>query len=102
MKHIAERPDYKQQYDTILDKIVDIIKTEKKITVSELSEKTGIETQKLEEWAKVLEKEGMIKTHYPAIGSIQLLEPDTKIKKSKLWIFLLPVVIVVILVLVIL
>lgn len=77
MKTIGkEQPRYQSSYNTVIDKLVDIINKQGSLDVHELSEKTGVEPEDLEEWTKILEEKQLIKRHYPVIGPLQLMKKD--------------------------
>jgi|GEM_PF-210299 len=55
--------------ETDIDSVLDIVEKEGSIGILKIKEKLMIEEDKIEEWAKILEKEGLIELYYPAFGS---------------------------------
>lgn len=58
-------------YVTRLDSLFALIEEEGSISQKELAEKLNIPIEKVEEWVKVLNTQGLIELHYPIAGSIQ-------------------------------
>ncbi|RMF54883.1 hypothetical protein D6745_03925 [Candidatus Woesearchaeota archaeon] len=73
-KEITQKPEKPRLFsegellETELDKILKIVRESKKITLFELEKRLNINPEKLEEYAKVLDDEGLLKFTYPIIG----------------------------------
>jgi hypothetical protein len=57
-------------YRTILDEIYEFVEQQGEITLTALSKKTGILPARLEEWAKVFDKDKLLELDYPMMGDI--------------------------------
>jgi len=62
--------------ETPIDELIDIVKREKKVTMSRAASLLGVDEKQLEEWVRILEEHGFVELRYPAIG-----EPEITLKE---------------------
>lgn len=80
-EEIIKKPAIKVEagmIETDLDKLLDIVKKRKVIKVSTAASLLGVSKEKVTHWAKVLEDSGLIKTHFPPIGELELMSIEKK------------------------
>jgi hypothetical protein len=69
--------------ETELDKIYKIVSHVGAASVDELSAAIGMPMQRVEQWAQVLDREGLLKIEYPILGQLKLCKPKYKKKGKK-------------------
>ena len=70
--------------ETNLDKIYSELKKKKSVSLKEISVKFKIPEQKAEEFAKIMDEQGLAKIHYPAVGDVELKLEGIKEDKKQL------------------
>lgn len=55
--------------ETDIDSVLELVEKEGSINIFSVKEKLGVSEDRVEDWAKILEKEGLIEIYYPAFGS---------------------------------
>ncbi len=63
--------------ETVVDKLLEIIDSGP-ATVAKLSKALGVDKQKVERWAEILENRGLVDIEYPLMGSPSIKKPDKK------------------------
>ena len=71
------------QINTGIDKLVEIIKENKSISVVKASETLGVSTALIEEWGNFLEEEGIVKVEYKLSGTVLVERKITDKELSK-------------------
>jgi len=66
--------------ETDIDKLMIIIEEKKSVSVKDLSKALNVEVERIENWAKILEKHGLIEIEYPIIGLPRLRKKEWKEK----------------------
>ena len=66
----------KSRYETDFDRLLLLIEKYEKLKFSDVAKIFGVSTDKVEEWATILEQHKILKIHYPALG-----EPELRIEK---------------------
>ena len=61
-------PELKDFVETNIDKLYDIIKQKSSVSVEEASKIFWVPTQRIEQWADILENHDLIRVHYPKFG----------------------------------
>jgi len=79
LEEIREIIKSKKWYETDIDKLLLITNKNKMITLSEITTLFHISKEKAEIWGNMLERHGLIKLHYPAIGELTLVSNTFKI-----------------------
>ena len=82
IKNLAELREIiksKKWYETDIDKLLLIINKNKMITLSDINFLFHISKEKAETWGNMLERHGLIKLHYPAVGELMLVSNTFKI-----------------------
>lgn len=82
IKNLAELREIiksKKWYETDIDKLLIIINKNKMITLSDIASLFHISREKAEVWGNMLERHGLIKLHYPAVGELMLVSNTFKI-----------------------
>jgi hypothetical protein len=72
-------------YRTVLDEIYELVEQQGEITLTALSKKLNIPAGRLEEWAKVFDRIGLLELDYPMVGDIIIRKVgySSKGKKGK-------------------
>lgn len=65
--------------ETDIDNVLDMVEQAGSISILEISERLSTPEEKIEDWAKTMEKEGLLEIFYPAFGSPVLRK---KLKKD--------------------
>ena len=73
-----------KRFLTIPDKIYYLVNDSKVITLKEISNNLGLPYKQIEEYSKLLDKQGLAKLYYPAIGSPRLISIEPTKEKVKL------------------
>lgn len=71
---VVEVPTVK--YETKLDKIVYEVRRLGKVSLNEMGLRLKMEKAMVENYAKILDQQGLIKLHYPSIGSPVLMRKE--------------------------
>ncbi|MBI4173500.1 MAG: hypothetical protein HY519_02155 [Candidatus Aenigmarchaeota archaeon] len=58
--------------ETEVDRLYQLVRERKSIPIEMAASEFHVNTQKIEEWGRILEEHGMIELHYPAFGKAQL------------------------------
>ncbi|HLD12632.1 MAG TPA: hypothetical protein VJB87_03495 [Candidatus Nanoarchaeia archaeon] len=66
------------KHETDLDRVYELIKTKKSVKMSDVASQFSISKKQAEEWAAILEKNGLIEMYYPILG-----EPELRWKSLK-------------------
>ncbi|MFH1317045.1 MAG: hypothetical protein ABII01_06000 [Candidatus Woesearchaeota archaeon] len=74
--------DVKENIETNLDLIYWTVLEKKTSSLSSLAQKIGVSTNKIEEWAIVLHKQGLLELNYPVVGDPVLRVKGVKIEKE--------------------
>ena len=69
--------------ETDLDKAYYEVLKNKRIEIRKLAEKLKVPIEKAEEWAKLLDKQGLVSIHYPAIGHAEARAVENKKRKKE-------------------
>ncbi|MFH1364214.1 MAG: hypothetical protein ABIH52_01020 [Candidatus Aenigmatarchaeota archaeon] len=72
-----------QRIETGADKLLDIVESEKNITLEKVANDLNLDLKIIEDWARVLEEHDLIKMHYPIFGKPMLRTLDYKTEKHK-------------------
>ncbi|MGC8929394.1 MAG: hypothetical protein ACP5OZ_02610, partial [Candidatus Woesearchaeota archaeon] len=74
--------------ETEVDKLLELLKERKKVSISEAAKKLGLDNKTIEEWADFLEEEGVIKIEYtlttPVLVLKEINEDQIKNKEKEL------------------
>jgi hypothetical protein len=91
-KHVAEAAQKashielvkkKNKSDTDIDLLYEMLKKNKRITLSKLAELFKVDKKVVEEWGKILEENGYVVVDYPRFGEIELrLKEDESTQKA--------------------
>lgn len=73
----------KKKLETDLDKINSIVLDAGDIKLKDAAAKLNIPLKKVEEFAKILNKQNLIELYYPAVGGARLRKKEAKIKSIK-------------------
>ncbi len=64
-----------KQITTVFDNIVSIVENDEELEFKDAAARFNVSTDKIEEWAKILEEHGLVKIYYPAFGSPRMRKP---------------------------
>ncbi|MBI5061053.1 MAG: hypothetical protein HZB67_01965 [Candidatus Aenigmarchaeota archaeon] len=73
-KSKSQTPEEPASLKTTVDELYDIIVKTKGIRLDHAAKKFHVPEAKIEEWAKILEENGLIEIHYPPIGKPTLMK----------------------------
>ena len=68
----------KRVITTDLDRVVDIVDTKGKTTLSEIQSKFNVPRRIAEEWIQILADYGVVEIRYLPVGGIEIIKPNTK------------------------
>ena len=77
--NVQIRAGEKENIETNLDFIYNAVLEKKHIPLSKIASQFKVSIQKIEEWARVLDKQGLLQLYYPMIG-----EAELKVRNKKL------------------
>jgi hypothetical protein len=59
-------------YNTVMDDILALIDGQESVSLTELSAKFNVPYARLEEWGRILDKDGLLELEYPMVGDVML------------------------------
>jgi DNA-binding transcriptional ArsR family regulator len=64
--------------ETDIDKMMNILETNKSVSIGELSKQLNVKVELIENWAKILEEHDLVEIEYPIIGLPKLRKKEWK------------------------
>lgn len=80
---VSTEIEKKGDIKTDLDRIYDLVKDKKRAPLSQIADALNASIRKVEEWARVLDKQGLLELYYPVFGQPELRIMQKKQKKPK-------------------
>lgn len=65
---------------TEIDDMLQMVSERKKVKVDQMAKSLKVSEDRIQEWAKILEEQGLVRVHYPAIGKPEIMIGTEKIK----------------------
>jgi len=59
-------------YTTVMDDILSLVDEKESVSLTELEKKFGVKYSRLEEWGRILDKNGLMELEYPMVGDVML------------------------------
>jgi hypothetical protein len=80
-QHEKEVPSY--VIETELDKLYNLVSRVGSVSLGEASSQLNIPLKRVEQWAHLMEKEGLLSLEYPAVGQPRISRAERKEKQQK-------------------
>ncbi|MBT3985286.1 hypothetical protein HOD38_01035 [archaeon] len=72
LKDSSKEVSSKKKYKTDIDRLLKLIQTSKSVDIDDVPDILNLDINQIEDLAAILEKKGLIETHYPPVGSVVL------------------------------
>jgi predicted transcriptional regulator len=69
---VVKEEELDSNYNTVMDDIVALIEQQESVSLTELSKKFNVPYARLEEWGRILDKNGLLELEYPMVGDVML------------------------------